>query len=230
MNAPFSDVVSPSRLFRTATVLTLAFLLAFPLFAQSPGAAPAGAPAAPAGVGVAAPAAAQATPSGQPAAPQSATPAGAARTGAAAGQAAEATPATASRGPGIKYAQDQLTDFQQLVAGSVGRPLPIFGASLFSGVPSTFAPVTDVAVGPDYVLGPGDEVIVQLSGQINQQFDLKIDRTGVVSVPLLGSVHLAGLPYGQLEDYLRAQFGRVYRQTSRSMPTWAPCVRSRCSW
>ncbi len=207
VNAPFSDVATPSRLFRTATALILFFTIALPLHPQTPAAAPAGAPAAPAGVGVAAPPAAQAPQAAQAAGGQS----GTARTGATAGQGAETPPATTSRGLGATYAQDQLTDFQQLVAGSVGRPLPIFGESLFSGVPSTFAPVTDVPVGPDYILGPGDEVIAQLSGQVNQQFDLRIDRTGVISVPLLGSVHLAGLPYGQLQDYLRAQFGRVYR-------------------
>ncbi len=212
VNAPFSDVATPSRLFRTAAALILFGVIAPPLHPQTPPAAPAGAPAAPAGVGVAAPAAAQAPQAAQPTGGQSgAGQSGTAGTGTTAGQRAETAPATAVRGLGATYAQDQLTDFQQLVAGSVGRPLPIFGESLFSGVPSTFAPVTDVPVGPDYILGPGDEVLAQLSGQINQQFDLRIDRTGVISVPLLGSVHLAGLPYGQLQDYLRAQFGRVYR-------------------
>ena len=49
--------------------------------------------------------------------------------------------------------QDRLTEFQQLVEATSGRTVPIFGASLFRGVPSTFAPVDDVPVGPGYHCG-----------------------------------------------------------------------------
>ncbi len=70
-------------------------------------------------------------------------------------------------------AQEQPTPFQRLVAESTGTTLPIFGASLFQGVPSTFAPVDDIPVSPDYVLGPGDELRVQVYGQLNQQGTLR---------------------------------------------------------
>lgn len=107
--------------------------------------------------------------------------------------------------------QDRLTEFQQMIATTTGRNLPIFGASLFGNPPSTFSPVQDVPVGPGYVLGPGDEIRVQLSGSTNEQLDLVVDRTGAVSVPNLGAVHVAGLTYGQLPDFLNAQLGRIYR-------------------
>ncbi len=107
--------------------------------------------------------------------------------------------------------QDPLTEFQQMVSATTGRQLPIFGAALFGGVPSTFAPVTDVPVGPGYILGPGDEVRLQLTGQVNQQFDLVVDRTGAIAIPDLGTVHVAGLPYGQLTSFLNAQLSRIYR-------------------
>ena len=49
------------------------------------------------------------------------------------------------------------TEFEQMVADSVGRPLPLFGQSLFVQAPSTFAPVDWMEVPSDYVIGPGDE-------------------------------------------------------------------------
>ena len=98
-----------------------------------------------------------------------------------------------------------------MVSTTTGRNLPIFGASLFSNPPSTFAPIEDAPVGPSYVLGPGDEIRIQLSGSTTQQLDLVIDRTGAISVPELGSVHVAGLTYGQLPQFLNAQLGRIYR-------------------
>ena len=107
--------------------------------------------------------------------------------------------------------QDVQTEFQQLVEQTTGRRVPIFGASLFSGVPTTFAPVDEVPVSTNYVLGPGDEIAIQLAGSVNQKLDLTVDRTGAIQVPGIGAVQVAGLPYGQLNHFLNAQFGRIYR-------------------
>jgi polysaccharide export outer membrane protein len=107
--------------------------------------------------------------------------------------------------------QDARTEFQQMVEATTGRRLPIYGAALFTEVPSTFAPISDVPVGPDYVLGPGDEINIQLSGAVNDQLRLPIDRTGAISIPTVGSIHVAGLPYAQLNSFLTAQLGKIYR-------------------
>ncbi len=106
---------------------------------------------------------------------------------------------------------DAPTDFQRLVTETTGAQLPIFGASLFSGVPSTFAPVDNIPVSPSYLLGPGDEIRVQLYGQVNQQGAFTIDRNGDISFPDVGTIHLAGLLYSQLQGFLRSQLSRVYR-------------------
>ena len=103
------------------------------------------------------------------------------------------------------------TEFQQIVAASVGRTLPIFGATLFSSPPSTFAPVDDIPVTPDYVIGPGDELRLQIWGQVNQHGNFVVDRTGSISLPEVGTVHVAGLQFSQLEQFLRSQLTRVYR-------------------
>jgi polysaccharide export outer membrane protein len=113
--------------------------------------------------------------------------------------------------------QEDLTEFQQMVIATTGRRLPIFGASLFNGAPSTFAPLNDVNVGPGYIIGPGDELRLQLSGQINQQLDVVVDRTGAISLPGIGAVHVAGLPFGQLGPYLRDQAGKIYRNFDLSV-------------
>lgn len=103
------------------------------------------------------------------------------------------------------------TEFQQMVQVTTGRQLPIFGASLFSRVPSTFAPVDDVPVTPDYVIGPGDQLRLQVWGQVNQQGSFTVDRTGSIAIPQVGTVHVAGLRFSELTGFLRSQLGRVYR-------------------
>jgi polysaccharide export outer membrane protein len=105
-----------------------------------------------------------------------------------------------------------LTEFQQIVAGSTGRVVPIFGANLFNATtPSTFAPVDNIPVTPDYVIGPGDELRVQIWGQVNQRGSYVVDRTGAIALPEVGTIHVAGLQFSQLSDFLKAQLGRVYR-------------------
>jgi protein involved in polysaccharide export with SLBB domain len=107
--------------------------------------------------------------------------------------------------------------FQQMVEATTGERLEIYGASLFRHVPTTFAPVQNVPVGPGYVLGPGDEIYVQLSGQVNRQLTLTVDRDGSIQIPELGSVHVAGLTYGELPGFLNKQLGRIYRNFTVSV-------------
>lgn len=108
--------------------------------------------------------------------------------------------------------QAALTEFQQMVAATTGRTLPIFGASTFANaLPSTFAPVGDIAVTPDYVIGPGDDLRLQIWGQVNLRGSFLVDRTGAISLPGAGTIHVAGLRFDQLTGFLRSQLGRVYR-------------------
>lgn len=101
--------------------------------------------------------------------------------------------------------------FQQMVEATTGEKLEIYGASLFRRVPTTFSPVQNVPVGPGYVLAPGDQLVLQLSGQINRQMRMTVDRDGSIQIPELGAVHVAGLTYGELPEFMKKQFGRIYR-------------------
>jgi protein involved in polysaccharide export with SLBB domain len=104
-----------------------------------------------------------------------------------------------------------LTEFQKFVAGTTGEVLPIFGASLFQNAPSTFAPVDEAPIPPDYVIGPGDVLRIRTWGQINFTANVRVDRAGEIYLPQVGEVHVAGLPYQALSDHLRAAIGRIYR-------------------
>jgi protein involved in polysaccharide export with SLBB domain len=75
---------------------------------------------------------------------------------------------------------------------SIGRDLPIFGANLFRNVPSTFAPVENVPVTADYVIGPGDEIQIRAWGQIDVDINAVVDRSGALSVPKVGTINVAG--------------------------------------
>lgn len=70
-----------------------------------------------------------------------------------------------------------------------------FGYDLFDNAPSTFSPVTDVPVPVDYVVGPGDELNVQLFGSQNRNIFLTINREGTVNFPELGPIAVAGMTF-----------------------------------
>jgi protein involved in polysaccharide export with SLBB domain len=104
-----------------------------------------------------------------------------------------------------------LTEFQMLVAGSIGHIVPIYGTDLFTNVPDTFAPVQHLPVTPQYVIGPGDELLIRTWGQVTQNLHLTVDRSGSVYIPQVGEFRVAGLQFRQLEPFLRARLSRVYR-------------------
>jgi protein involved in polysaccharide export with SLBB domain len=104
-----------------------------------------------------------------------------------------------------------LTEFQKFVASTTGEVLPIYGADLFRQVPSTFAPLDLTPVPPDYTIGPGDELRIRIWGQVNQRADLRVDRSGDIYLPQVGQIHVAGIPYSGLDEHLRADVGRIYR-------------------
>jgi len=104
-----------------------------------------------------------------------------------------------------------LTEFQMLVAGSIGRIVPVYGADFFTEVPDSFSPVQRLPVTPEYVIGPGDELLIRTWGQVTQNLHLTVDRSGSVYIPQVGEFRVAGLQFKQLEGFLKARFDRVYR-------------------
>ena len=75
-----------------------------------------------------------------------------------------------------------------------------FGYDLFEGVPSTFAPVSDIQVPMDYLVGPGDTLAVQLYGNEPAQYSLTVQRDGRVNFPKLGPIMVSGLTFNQAKE------------------------------
>jgi polysaccharide export outer membrane protein len=70
-----------------------------------------------------------------------------------------------------------------------------FGYDLFQGVPSTFAPVKDIQVPIDYVVGPGDTFNIQLYGNDTASYSLTVGRDGRIKFPKLGPILVSGLGF-----------------------------------
>ncbi len=103
------------------------------------------------------------------------------------------------------------SEFQQYAEDATGRQLPVYGRQLFDQVPTTFAPVENVPVPADYVLGPDDQLLIRAWGKIELNSRLTIDRNGQISLPRVGAVNVAGLRYSQVESYLRTAIGALFK-------------------
>ncbi len=113
----------------------------------------------------------------------------------------------------VFFPPDPITDFQKLARSSTGEMLTVFGRDMFQRAPSTFAPADEIPVTADYVLGPGDEVLVRLLGgeAASGNSQLTVDTSGNIYIPRVGTVHVAGLHANELQDRINTEVNRVFR-------------------
>ncbi|HEY1900569.1 MAG TPA: SLBB domain-containing protein [Steroidobacteraceae bacterium] len=83
-----------------------------------------------------------------------------------------------------------------------------FGYDLFNHNLSTFAPVTNIPVPADYVVGAGDELEVQLYGNQNGSYRLTVDRDGRVTFPQLGPINVGGQRFISVKEELEQRVAR----------------------
>jgi protein involved in polysaccharide export with SLBB domain len=103
------------------------------------------------------------------------------------------------------------TEFEIFAEDEAGHSLPVFGRKLFDTVPTTFAPLDRIPVPADYVLGPGDELLIHAWGKIDLDTRVIVDRNGQIFVPRVGSLTVAGLRYDQLESFLHTAIAALYK-------------------
>jgi protein involved in polysaccharide export with SLBB domain len=131
----------------------------------------------------------------------------------------EQTEAAAQESVAEKPGTSSMSHIESLLSGVVGGVvsgnLTQFGYDVFERPVSTFSPVTNVPVGPDYVVGPGDTFTVTLWGRINTQYAVEIDRNGQITLPEVGVLNVSGMTLKAMQDYLQDQLAR--KQTDFKM-------------
>ena len=101
-------------------------------------------------------------------------------------------------------------EFQDFVQQSLGKDLPLFGFDLFQNVPSTFSPLDRVPVTPDYLIGPGDELVINAWGQVDIDYRVTVDRNGAISIPRVGTINVTGVRFQDIEAHVKRAIGRVF--------------------
>ena len=83
-----------------------------------------------------------------------------------------------------------------------GQKLKQFGYELFNKTPGSFMPATDIPIPSEYIMGPGDNLIVQLYGKENASHALTVNREGQIQFPELGPVVVAGLSFAEVKQMI----------------------------
>jgi protein involved in polysaccharide export with SLBB domain len=104
--------------------------------------------------------------------------------------------------PALKDLYSQVPDFN--------LRLTRFGVDMLrTNIASSITP--DVSAGPDYVLGPGDDLELSLWGGLSRQMRLTVDREGRVSLPEIGTVMLAGKSLGDARETVQKALSTQYQ-------------------
>ena len=104
------------------------------------------------------------------------------------------------------------------IESSAQRPilegLNYFGYEIFARDPALFQAASVGIVDPDYLIGPGDEIIVMLWGETQFRQVFPVDREGFVFIPEIGQVFVNGLNLNLLESKLFRVFSQSYASLS----------------
>lgn len=112
----------------------------------------------------------------------------------------------------MHFPSEPPTEFQRFVAADTGRLLPLFGNQLFRDVPATFAPLDRVPVPANYVVGPGDSLLLRCWGSITFYLRLTVDRDGNIYIPHIGQIQVAGIRFSELRDFLDMQISTSFKK------------------
>ncbi|RQP16437.1 MAG: capsule biosynthesis protein, partial [Parapedobacter sp.] len=93
---------------------------------------------------------------------------------------------------------------------TVKDTLPVFGASLFQGAPALFEPNLRLATPQDYVLGPGDQILIDIYGKSEENHSLNITPEGMINIPYVGIVQVAGMTIEQATARIRSEMATIY--------------------
>src|SRR5208283_4980551 len=109
--------------------------------------------------------------------------------------------------PTLPSLQDLYSQFS-----SSETKLKRFGSDVFRyGTGNADELPMDLPAGPDYVLGPGDGIVLNLWGSVSQRLNRTVDRQGQVALPEAGTITVAGETIAQAQEMIRKALGEQYR-------------------
>ena len=89
----------------------------------------------------------------------------------------------------------------------------VFGRDIFNNKSLTFEPVMNIATPQNYVLGPGDQLIIDIYGASQETHTLTVSPDGDVTIPEYGPVHVSGLSVSAAQSRIRSRLGSYFESS-----------------
>lgn len=89
----------------------------------------------------------------------------------------------------------------------------VFGRDIFNNKSLTFEPVMNIATPQNYVLGPGDQLIIDIYGASQETLTLTVSPDGDVTIPEYGPVHVSGLTVSTAQSRIRSRLGGSFESS-----------------
>ncbi|ADT67390.1 polysaccharide biosynthesis/export protein [Pseudoalteromonas sp. SM9913] len=80
-----------------------------------------------------------------------------------------------------------------------------FGYDLFAGEPTTFMPNENAAVPDTYLVGRGDQLLINFYGKESASYEVIVDREGRINIPDLSPVQVAGLTFTEVKELIKVK-------------------------
>lgn len=110
---------------------------------------------------------------------------------------------------------DSIKNSLQRKKAEVDSGFVIFGLDFFRDTNNQFDANLTGPVDAGYRVGPGDKLVLVLTGDVEQSYSLDVTREGFVVIPQVGQVWVNNLTLGELNDVLYSRLGRVYSGVRR---------------
>lgn len=93
----------------------------------------------------------------------------------------------------------------------------VFGRNIFNTRNLTFEPSINIATPPNYRLGPGDEVIIDIWGASENTIRQEISPDGTINIGELGPLYLSGMTVEKAQDFLTKELRKIYSDTNNQI-------------
>lgn len=108
-----------------------------------------------------------------------------------------------------------LSNFQRFVAEATGKVLPMFGEKAL--ITQDLWNDVSLPVSSDYLVTPGDILVVRTTGGIEIDYINSVDRNGNISLPKVGTFNVAGVKARDLEGVIRGKVSKFFKNFELSV-------------
>ena len=116
----------------------------------------------------------------------------------------------ATAGGDVVPDDESTLDPESQIASDVPAGKKVFGRDIFNNKRLSFEPNMNIATPQTYVLGPGDQVVINISGESQRSMQLAVSPEGTITVPGYGLVYVSGMTVASANAKVRSTLGAHY--------------------